>query len=239
MGSCNPLEGSLPSTQYRTMRFFKSLALLFLISSVSARLGEEDDAHTPRYLAAPKHSNKIKNQYIVKVEKGAKAKGLLHALMKNHPHAEVLHEFHSVFLGFAIKGIPEAAMRNLARKNPDVILSVEEDQVVQSSQVIWNLDRIDDLSLPLDATYSLPSGLDGSGVDIYIIDSGVRTSHSEFSGRIGAGKTYVGTSVNDQNGHGTHVAGTFSKIPRINYQDECMEYSQKHPFSLLHSYGSW
>jgi len=49
-----------------------------------------------------------------------------------------------------------------------------------------------------------------SGVDAYIIDTGILTTHQEFGGRAVGGFSSIGTSTNwtDQNGHGTHVAGT-------------------------------
>lgn len=50
-------------------------------------------------------------------------------------------------------------------------------------------------------------GIKGKGVLVGIIDSGINTSHSEFTGRIAAGKTFVGTNTVDRMGHGTHVAG--------------------------------
>lgn len=42
---------------------------------------------------------------------------------------------------------------------------------------------------------------------VYVLDTGVRTSHVDFKGRVGAGASSVGSSVMDDNGHGTHVAG--------------------------------
>lgn len=72
----------------------------------------------------------------------------------------------------------------------------------------WGLDRIDQASLPLDGRIATP--FDGAGVTAYIIDTGVRGDHSEFSGRILAGYDAVGDGKGskDCNGHGTHVAGT-------------------------------
>jgi len=193
------------------MRVLKLIALLLLVGSASARLGKQEPQdeveHSGRYLQA-NPSKKIPGQYIVKVAKGSEAKGLLNALLRGNPHAELLHEYDSVFYGFAVRGIPEAAMRNLARMNPDVILAVEEDQVVQASE-IWGLDRIDDRNLPLDNSYVTPAGLDGSGVDIYVIDTGVRITHNEFTGRVVTGVDYTGEGAGlDGNGHGTHVAAT-------------------------------
>jgi subtilisin family serine protease len=43
---------------------------------------------------------------------------------------------------------------------------------------------------------------------VYILDTGLRTTHYEFRGRVGAGASAVGSSVEDDQGHGTHVSGT-------------------------------
>ena len=49
---------------------------------------------------------------------------------------------------------------------------IEEDQVVEvtSSTTQWHLDRIDQSDLPLDGQFSTIN--DGSGIDIYILDTG-------------------------------------------------------------------
>ena len=72
----------------------------------------------------------------------------------------------------------------------------------------WGLDRIDQRDLPLNNTYTYNQT--GQGVHAYIIDTGVRASHQQFTGRIGNGFTAIndGNGTNDCNGHGTHVAGT-------------------------------
>jgi hypothetical protein len=70
----------------------------------------------------------------------------------------------------------------------------------------WGLDRLDSHSLPLDTQFT-PAGA-GSGVKAYIVDTGVRTSHSEFTGRTVTGYSAIGGTPEDCHGHGTHVAGT-------------------------------
>jgi subtilisin family serine protease len=88
---------------------------------------------------------------------------------------------------------------------------VEEDGVVTAdttqSGATWGLDRIDQRALPLSGTYTYPTT--ASAVHAYIIDTGIRFSHSEFGGRATSGFDAVdGGSADDCNGHGTHVSGT-------------------------------
>jgi type VII secretion-associated serine protease mycosin len=54
----------------------------------------------------------------------------------------------------------------------------------------------------------------GSGVTVAVIDTGVKSSHTDLSGNILSGTDYVapGTSANDENGHGTHVAGIIAAL---------------------------
>lgn len=73
----------------------------------------------------------------------------------------------------------------------------------------WGLDRIDQASPTYDSRYNYTTT--GAGVDIYIIDTGIRRTHSEFapaSTRVAAGyfRSDLG-STDDGCGHGTHVAG--------------------------------
>ena len=85
----------------------------------------------------------------------------------------------------------------------------------------WGLDRIGQRLLPLDKTYAYEN--DGTGVNAYVIDTGILPTHWEFQRRASAIYDAVdreGTGI-DCNGHGSHVAGiiggqTFGVAKKVN-----------------------
>ncbi|KAI9293897.1 putative subtilisin-like protease precursor [Neoconidiobolus thromboides FSU 785] len=70
----------------------------------------------------------------------------------------------------------------------------------------WGLARISQNTFTDKSTYNYDG--DGSGVTVYLIDTGILTTHPEFGGRARFGAKFAGTNNNDENGHGTHCAGT-------------------------------
>ncbi|MFB7500796.1 S8 family peptidase [Streptomyces sp. NPDC056161] len=96
------------------------------------------------------------------------------------------------------------------------VASVEQNRTVHltdttQSNAPWGLDRVDQTSLPLSGTYTYPDSA-GSGVTAYVIDTGVRITHTQISGRASYGYDAVDgdTTASDGNGHGTHVATTIA-----------------------------
>jgi len=116
----------------------------------------------------------------------------------------------SALSGFVLKTTSKKAVEMMAKD--DRVAFVEPDQTVsiQATQnnATWGLDRIDQANLPLNNTYVYDQN--GTGVNAYVVDTGVRTSHNQFGGRASSGYTAIndGNGSNDCNGHGTHVAGT-------------------------------
>lgn len=97
------------------------------------------------------------------------------------------------------------------RSDPDVAFVQEDGRVsIEATQTgaTWGLDRSDQRARPTNGTYNYSRT--GAGVRVFVIDTGINGSHSEFTGRVAAGATAIsdGRGTTDCNGHGTHVAGT-------------------------------
>lgn len=116
---------------------------------------------------------------------------------------------------YAVKGFSgrlSAATIEEFRRNPKVKY-IEQNQVIKivaiQESATWGIDRIDQPNLPLSTSYN-NFDRTGSTVDVYIFDTGVRSDHIEFGGRVSTGYSAIAGQVetSDGNGHGTHVAGT-------------------------------
>jgi subtilisin family serine protease len=155
----------------------------------------------------------IKDSYIVTLKKsaGVKASSAAGKDLVEEYGGTVKKTFSKALNGYTAALSATEAKRLAA---DPAVASVEQNQRVQladttQSNAPWGLDRVDQTSLPLSGTYTYPDSA-GSGVTVYVIDTGVRITHSQISGRASYGYDAVDgdTTASDGNGHGTHVATT-------------------------------
>ena len=96
----------------------------------------------------------------------------------------------------------------------DQVIDVKPLSVVSAAAVklpakSWGLDRIDQRSRTYDNSYSYATT--GAGVNAYVVDTGVLSTHTDLLGRVQTGfDATESNSTEDCNGHGTHVAGTIA-----------------------------
>jgi len=159
-------------------------------------------------------ANKIENNYIVVLDDSvigqrgnfSIAPYVAQEMVATH-RGQLKHLYQYALNGFAVEMTPEDAE---ALSQDFRVAYVEEDGIVMAdatqSNPPWGLDRIDQRNLPLNAIYTF--NWTGSGVRAYVIDTGIRTTHTQFGGRASNVFDAFGGSGADCNGHGTHVSGT-------------------------------
>src|SRR6185503_8668992 len=178
-------------------------------------------ASVPTHSQGPKgrllrKANKIQNNYIVVLDDsvvGDRGAYSIASFVANDMAAryrgKLKHIYQHALNGFAVE-MSEADAEALSQDFR--VKFVEEDGPVTANTTQnnppWGLDRIDQRDLPLNAQYTYTPT--GAGVHAYIIDTGIRRTHTQFGGRAVVGFDSIGDgqNTNDCNGHGTHVSGT-------------------------------
>jgi subtilisin family serine protease len=177
-------------------------------------------AQTAHFGAAEPAPSGPESPYVVTFDPGTSAGEQRES---RHDVEDAGGEVHRIY-SHAVRGfaadLPPETVKEL-RADPDV-RSVAPDVPVQAAGGVqnpapWNLDRIDQRSQSTDGSFHYDG--DGSGITVYVVDTGIRGDHVEFGGRVDNAHGF--TAINDGNGdndcdglpgtnhggHGTHVAG--------------------------------
>lgn len=105
---------------------------------------------------------------------------------------------------------------------PQTIACDDPDPLASGCIDNWGLDRLDGFTVSRDDKYQ--STAQGTGVHVYVLDTGIKANNLDFGGRVSGGHNATfdepgcaacfpscfppcGTDTNDYHGHGTHVAG--------------------------------
>ena len=170
-------------------------------------------------LAAPASAQqageKIANSYICVFDKSV-SRGNAKAEANRAAQAEqaqIKHVYSVALKGFAVNAAPQA-IENMKRKNANIAYC-EQDQVVTAigvqgkgkpgggggsqpaQETPWGIARV-------------KGGAAGTFATAWVIDSGIQLDHPDLNVDIQRSASFVRGDAGDQNGHGTHVAGTIA-----------------------------
>lgn len=153
-------------------------------------------------VAPTKQARIIPNQYIVVLKqqslpkslRGQNIRSLAQTALASVGGGKVINHYQSALLGFSVQ---MTANQAAALAKLPYVASVEADQVMSASATqtgaTWGLDRVDQRAMPLNGTYIYRDQA-GAGVNVYVLDTGLNANHSDFAGRVGAGRNFAPNS---------------------------------------------
>ncbi|MEV4541462.1 S8 family serine peptidase [Micromonospora echinaurantiaca] len=182
-----------------------------LLASVSALLAPPAPAFAAEKFA-PARADGVHDSWIV-VLRGAAARdvnGSARALVRRHRGALTASYRHAL-TGFAVR-MSEADARRLSQE-PEVAYVTQNALLVpQDTQADppWNLDSLDQHGGAWDGSYAFDTK--GARVHVYVVDTGMRHTHTDLGGRATGDVNFVPQDIDrwgtgDCVGHGTRVAG--------------------------------
>jgi subtilisin family serine protease len=169
--------------------------------------------------AAAPSSQKVPNQYIVVLKDDVANVDSVASKASTDHGVTIQHTYKAALKGYAAV-IPPGQLAKI-QADPNVV-SVVQDEIVtlpvekmakpgnggpgaQAQTTPTGILRIDG---ELSSTIS-GNGSGSVNVDVAVIDTGIQTNHPDLN-VVGGKNCSTGSSYNDGNGHGTHVAGTIA-----------------------------
>jgi cerevisin len=177
------------------------LTLLTLVAVISARDQTSDYVVIFHKSEQVLHARNHHNSWILSVTKrGDSIKGHFNI-------GDKVAGYHGSFTDHEIDQIRNSS--EVALVEPDSLDTAQTTTIIQQNAP-WGLARISHRNNPINADADnvyMFNNLSGFDTTIYILDTGVRGTHDEFSGRFRYGANFVDDADGDGAGHGTHVAG--------------------------------
>ncbi|KAJ1300560.1 hypothetical protein OPQ81_002214 [Rhizoctonia solani] len=173
-----------------------SFILTLLASSICSVLAEPLDERIPiTKRAGPANAN----SYIIKLKEGVSKSAHLASLLSG---PKVTYTYDRAFQGYSAQLDGKAL--EYVRQSKDVEYIVQDEQV-KLPQISTAEAQVSPRNLGHEHS-SLFKRINGTGVDVYQIDTGIYTAHTQFGGRAKWGATFGGYPSADGNGHGTALA---------------------------------
>ena len=194
--------------------FLAALVGVALTAVVPATTQAAPAANAPVVLATT--ADAVPGQYVVMLKPGVSASSVsaTASSLSATVDGTVVAEFSRSVRAFTVRTSADKIGKLAADAR---VAAIYQDRKVHADTVQpipappsspWGLDRVDQRNLPLSRSYSYVRG--ASNVRAYVIDTGIRVTHTQFGGRATFGFTASGLPEPgvDCHGHGTHVAGT-------------------------------
>ena len=185
--------------------------LIVAIAAVAAATGIASATATEGDIVGADSPDAVPNSYLVVLKQieASEVAGKANKLAARFS-GKVDRTYTAALHGFATSMSATQARRLAAYSD---VAYVQQNQTIrlngtQANPPSWGLDRVDQRTSPLDHSYTYPTL--ASNVHAYVIDTGIRRTHTDFGGRAvtGIDEVTAGGTADDCNGHGTHVAGT-------------------------------
>ncbi|XP_038072595.1 aqualysin-1-like [Patiria miniata] len=161
---------------------------------------------------APLHkvNESVKGRYLIKFKDDLDVDTIVDDIQRRVQqqrlgHAKISHRYYRVVKGMAAE-LSEEALEYI--RTLDEVEYVTENARTHATAT-WGQDRIDQFDLPLDGYFTTDTAYnEGAGVEIWVVDTGIRPTHNDFGSRASVQYDAYGGNGIDCHGHGTHCAGT-------------------------------